>query len=94
MAIELEITKPIKVQAKTLKIHCKVCDDFTASLHDQTGAEICGQQDGYVPGFMPGEHFGDYVILDVDIETGQITNWKKPTPQKLQEWIDDLAGDK
>ena len=23
-----------------------------------------------MPDFMPGQHYGDYVILDVDIDTG------------------------
>jgi hypothetical protein len=79
--------KKVEVEAKTLKLHLKVCDMFTASLHDQDGEEIFSQDDGYVPGFMPGEHFGDYVILDIDIDSGIIKNWKQPTAEKLQEWI-------
>lgn len=88
MGIELEITRPAKVRAKELRIFCKVCDEFTASLHDDDGAIICDQGDGYVPGFMPGEHYGDYLILNIDIETGQVTNWEKPTSAELQEWIE------
>lgn len=87
MPIELEITRPAKVRAKELRICCKVRDEFTASLHDESGAEIFTQEDGYVPGFMPGEHYGDHVILDVDLETGQITNWKKPSAKAIQDWI-------
>lgn len=67
--IELDVQKTVKVQAKELHIHCKVCDD-TASLHDQDGVEICNQQDGYVPGFMPGQHYGDYVILNIEHRDG------------------------
>ena len=90
--IELDIIKEQKVQAKQLELYLKVSDRFTASLVDDRGDEICTQEDGYVPSFMPGEHYGDYVILNIDIETGQITNWKKPDPVKLKEWIDKLNG--
>jgi hypothetical protein len=79
----------VQVEAKTLKLHCKVCDNFTASLHDQHGNEVHVQEDGYVPGFMPGEHYGDYVILDIEIDTGRILNWKPPTAEQIEEWIKD-----
>lgn len=87
MGIELSVTKPMKVIAKTLRIHCKVCDGFTASLADDRGKDIYCQQDGYVPSFMPGEHYGDYVILDIDLQTGMVTNWKQPSAEALAAWI-------
>lgn len=83
----IAMKKEVQVQAKTLSIYCKVSDQFTARLLDQNGEEIFDQEDGYVPGFMPGEHYGDYVILEIDIDTGQITNWKKPTAEQIEEWI-------
>lgn len=85
---KVTINKPVQVEASTLKLHCKVCDRFTASLHDTNGNEL-KDHDGYVPGFMPGDHYGDYLILDIDIRTGQITNWKVPTAEQLEEWIDE-----
>jgi len=85
--VEIEATEIVKINAKTLKLHLKVCDRFAATLESATGNTIKYQDDGYVPGFMPGEHYGDYVILDIDIDTGQITNWKTPTPEQIQEWI-------
>ncbi len=90
--MELNIQKTVAVQAKELRIYCKVCDNFTASLHDQHGDEICVQDDGYVPGFMPGEHYGDYLILNIDIETGQVTNWDKAKLKKLPEWVKERTG--
>ena len=84
---EITATKTVQVHAKTLKIHCKVSDRFTARLVDQDGETIFDQDDGYVPGFMPGQHYGDYVILDIDLDDGRITNWKKVTPQQIEEWI-------
>ena len=88
---KMEIYKfeKVKVNVKALKIHLKVSDRFTASLESGGGTEIFNQDDGYVPSFMPGEHYGDYVILDIDIDTGQITNWKKPSAEDIEEWISD-----
>jgi hypothetical protein len=60
---------------------------FSANLHDQDNNCIHEQEQGYVPSFMPGEHYGDYVILDIDIDTGMINNWKKPTKSEIQDWI-------
>lgn len=84
--MEIDQNKTVKVNAKKLSLHLKVVDMFTAGLYDQDGHEIADYE-GYVPGFMPGEHFGDYVILDIDIDTGQITNWKPPTKEQIEEFI-------
>lgn len=86
--MELEIKKPQTVNAKTLKIHLKVSDCFSAQLVSDKGDVIFDQDDGYVPGFMPGDHYGDYVILDIDIDTGMVTNWKKPTAHDIQMWME------
>ncbi len=85
MEIEIKVNKTVK--PKTLKIHCKVADRFQASLVDESGATIHEQDEGYVPRFMPGQHYDDYVILDIDIATGQIVNWKPPTAAQLAEWV-------
>ena len=85
--MKIGIKKEVEVEAKTLKMHLKVSDRFSASLHDQDGNEIHEQEDGYVPDFMPGEHYGDYVILDIDIDTGKIINWSPPTAEQIQSFI-------
>ena len=33
------------------------------------------------------KHYGDYLILDIDLETGQILNWKKPTREDLERYV-------
>lgn len=86
MAIKIGVRKTVEVQAKTLRIHCKVVDNFQACILDQDGVEIGGQEDGYVPDFMPEEH-GDYLILNIDLETGQVTNWTKPTAEQIAAFI-------
>ena len=66
---------------KVLKICAKCSDLFSATL------EIDGKKgttyDGYVLDSMPGNHYGDYVEMDIDIETGVILNWKKPSVTTL-----------
>jgi hypothetical protein len=88
--MEIDATKKVKVNAKTLRLHLKVCDRFTCSIEDQDG-DVLMDYDDYVPGFMPGEHFGDYVILDIDIDSGKITNWN-PTPDQIEEFV-NLSDD-
>lgn len=87
--MEIDKLEKVKVNAKTLKLHLKVTDSFAAVLESSTGTEIFNQEDGYVPDFMPGNHYGDYVILDIDIDTGQITNWKTPSADEIQTWISE-----
>jgi len=86
--MEIGVTKKVAVNAKTLSLNLKVCDCFYASLLDQDGAEL-KDYEGYVPGFMPGQHYGDYVYLDIDIDTGQIKNWKAPTAEQIEEFISE-----
>ncbi len=85
--MKINQTKVVPVQAKTLCLHLKVSDMFTAHILDQDGNKLGGQDDGYVPDFMPGKHYGDYVILDIDIDTGMITNWTTPTAESIEKFI-------
>jgi len=71
--------------SKTLQICCKVSDRFSATLKED--GKILKDYDGYVPSFMPGDHYGDYIQLEIDINTGQILNWKKPTEEQIEEFI-------
>ncbi len=58
---------------------------FWARLFDTNGQQLGQDYDGYVPDWMPGENYGDYVELEVDTATGQILNWKNPTRTALAE---------
>ena len=64
-----------------IKIYAKCADLFSATLVDDKG--YCKDYSGYVPNFFPGDHYGDYVMLDIDVATGQITNWRKPSANQL-----------
>lgn len=63
---------------KTIKISAKCSDMFNAQYDGKSYS-------GYVPDWMPGEHYGDYVNLEIDLETGKILDWKKPTKTQLDE---------
>ena len=76
----------IKIEGKVLSICAKCSDLFSACVSDKNGNELVNYS-GYVPKIMPGEHFGDYVELDIDIATGQILNWIKPSPEELDKFI-------
>ena len=69
--------------ARILKTCIKCVDRFAATL-EEDGKETANYE-GYVPGFFPEEHFGDYVELEIDIDTGVILNWNKPTKKELEE---------
>lgn len=84
----INMTVPQQVEAKVLKMFLKVSDQFSAALHDANDKEL-KEYEGYVPDFFPGEHYGDYVILDIDIDTGRILNWKTPTPKQIEKFINE-----
>lgn len=84
--MEIEVNTKKKVNITRIKTHIKVCDRFTASVYDESGNEVL-DYDGYVPDFFPEQHFGDYLYLDIDLETGQILNWKKPSASQISALI-------
>lgn len=68
---------------KTITISAKCSDLFSASLDDGRS------YDGYVPDFFPGQHWGDYVQLEIELATGKILNWKVPTKEDLEIFVDN-----
>ena len=69
-----------------LRISAKCSDLFAMSLGNK-------EYDGYVPDWLPNtnaKHYGDYVELKIDIETGQILNWKKPSQTQLDDTFDKM----
>lgn len=72
----------------TLRISAKCSDLCNVQAFDANDNQIA-EGDGYVPNFMPDEHYGDYVMLDIDVATGRILNWIKPTDAQIKR---DLKG--
>ena len=58
-----------------LSIAAKCSDLYDHTIYTKEG-DIYREYSGYVPSFMPGEHYGDYIMLDINPYTGQILNWK------------------
>lgn len=58
-----------------VKVTAKCSDLCFVQVCDAKGNTIA-EHDGYVPEFMPGEHFGDYIELEIDVKSGKILNWK------------------
>lgn len=90
--MQINMTKQVPVDVKEIRVHIKVCDRFDGAFVDAQG-ETLRDYEGYVPDFFPGEHYGDYLILNIDIETGLILNWKKPSPDDLQQFISQADDD-
>ena len=72
------------VEVKRISINAKCSDLCYAELQDKDGKPLA-RHDGYVPALMPDEHYGDYVMLDIDLETGMILNWKRPSKEVVEE---------
>jgi hypothetical protein len=79
-------TPPI-IEPKIMIICAKCSDMFSATILDKS-RKVIGDYDGYVPEFFPGEHYGDYVMLEIDLETGQILNWKKPSYNQIENMLE------
>ncbi len=90
--MKIGIKKTVEVEAKVIQVHCKIRDEGSYILKDQDGEEICCK-DGYVPDFFPGNHHGDYLILDIDIETGKILNWVPPSAEVISEFVEACNDD-
>lgn len=74
---------------RTIKISAKCSDMFSAQLCEN--GVVKREYDGYVPVWFPNpsvEHYGDYVDLEIDIDTGKIVNWKKPGARNLLDFKD------
>ena len=72
------------VDVNRIYINAKCSDRCYAQLTDGEG-KVVAQHDGYVPALMPDEHYGDYVSLEIDLETGTILNWVRPSKAVIEE---------
>lgn len=70
-------------EAHTMFIQAKCSDLFNAEIFDKTGDTIF-EYSGYVPEFFPDQHYGDYVMLEIELATGKILNWRKPSQAALK----------
>jgi len=73
---------------KTLMVCGKTSDQCGIQFIDDKGKQV-GSRDSYVPKYFPEEHYGDYLELEIDVETGVILNWKTPTQKELINSMDN-----
>jgi len=95
MGVKLDVLRKVELETKYVTVHVKACDQGQYELFDAAGNFIGRREDDYVPNkVIPGE-YGDYIALRIDLETGQITNWKVPTGKDLREAfkLDDAEGE-
>jgi hypothetical protein len=76
--------QPVERKQRVIEMTAK-CSDMFSALCYESGNKV-GEYDGYVPDFFPGEHYGDYVILYIDADTGTIINWRKPTKAEWEKF--------
>ncbi|KGA31151.1 MULTISPECIES: hypothetical protein [Pectobacterium] len=81
------------VDVKVIKTCIKISDRFSAQVIDVDGNVIRNMDNEYVPDLFPGNHYGDYLMLEIDIETGHIRNWKKPSQQQLSQLVGEEEDD-
>ncbi len=71
---------PIKI----IKVNARTRDCFHAELYNENN-QLIHSEDGYVPSWMPGYHYGDSFNLEIDNETGVILNWKEIKTSNITE---------
>jgi hypothetical protein len=84
--MNVRVVKEYNLNIKEIRTRMKVRDTFECQVVNNEG-KVELNYDGYVPSFFPDDHYGDYLYLNIDIETGQILNWKKPTEEQLANFI-------
>jgi hypothetical protein len=77
MSDKADKTKHIRV----LRV-CGKTSDMCSIVATNEAGEVIAERDGYVPKFFPGDHWGDYLQLNIDVKTGVILNWPKGLTQK------------
>lgn len=77
---------------RIMSMMVKCSDMFSCNIKDDNKYLVEDYCD-YVPDFMPDEHFGDYVYLDIDLDTGKIVNWRTDASQLVDEFISQQNSD-
>lgn len=73
------------VDVKLVNIFVKVSPETTITLYDNTNRPIKGIG-GRLPKFLV-QCDCDYIDLTINIETGQVLNWRKPLAEELEDAI-------
>lgn len=76
-------------EGRVADIHLKVVDEGSYTLLGVRDEHVKALSREYVPDCLPGEHYGDYLMLSVD-GAGNVAGWN-PTPRQVVEsfWRDE-----
>lgn len=72
---------------RTLFIQAK-CSDLCFATYENTETGLVIEHNGYVPD-LDNIGGGDCVELEIDLDTGQILNWKPISEEEVKEAIDN-----
>jgi len=87
MIIEQKVIREVDVS--TVQLEVKVSDTGNYRFTSSDDVTIADFVEGRVPDFFPGNHHGDYLYLDIDLETGRITNWRTPSHDDIANAIQE-----
>ena len=90
MKLKYKEYKEKEVNAKKVYINAKCSDLCICIIYDSDG-NLLKETDGYVPSFMP-DGGGDYVDLEIDVDTGQILNWRA-NKENLEDFINEKGDE-
>lgn len=88
MKVNIKVEKEVDI--KVVRLSAKIRDEGTYTFLDSEGNKVLSLEESYVPSLFPGDHYGDYLDLEIDIETGQILNWKKIDQKTFQRFMNEL----
>jgi hypothetical protein len=88
LTIDLNNQKVVGWDAqKPRRIQDKVRDELTLLFETLDGRMLCYQ--GYVPDFFPGEHYGDYLMLEFTTN-GRLKDFE-PTDAEITELLEEAS---
>lgn len=74
--------------ARIVEISMKIRDQGSGCL--KIDGKKIWESDDYMPHI--NDCMGSYIDMHIDIDTGQILNWKKPEEKDIQEYIGEYKG--
>lgn len=86
--MKIDVNKKVKVNAKMIEFRAKIRDEGSYLIYDDQGNLLAEAVNEYVPNdIIPGD-YGDYIELQIDLETGQVLNWVKPSVDAVQQFVE------
>jgi hypothetical protein len=67
---------------RTIQFYGKTADCFSCVIKED-GKQIGKEHEGYPPLFLGS----DGISMEIDLETGQIQDWRKPDEDEIEELI-------